>query len=231
MSLLLCFFVVLVSMGEIKPDGRFQKVMESLQRAFGGTEDAAGSAPVLEQTGNALIASLVAIGGQAESDALGGSTEQANLDQDLRVSEGPSGLNVVIAGRVAFDAAGAALKPEGLAVIARAAVPLRGFETKLLVRGHAASESLPADSPFADLRDLTYARAKAVCVELERHGVPRERLVPVAVGDLEPLVERAYTEERRTLNRRVDILVTDELVDDHAGSTLSDPLKESGDAP
>jgi flagellar motor protein MotB len=37
MSLLLCFFVIIVSMSEIKKDERFQVVMESLRKAFGNT--------------------------------------------------------------------------------------------------------------------------------------------------------------------------------------------------
>jgi hypothetical protein len=53
------------------------------------------------------------------------------------------------------------------------------------------------------------------------------RILVVAVGDGEPLARQAYTEERRALNRRVEILVTEDLVDDYAGSSLADELKES----
>ena len=35
MSLLLCFFVIIVSMSEIKKDQQFQKVTESIKKAFG----------------------------------------------------------------------------------------------------------------------------------------------------------------------------------------------------
>ena len=42
-------------------------------------------------------------------------------------------------------------------------------------------------------------------------------------------VRQAYTEESRALNRRVEILVTEGLIDDYAGSTLADDLKESSD--
>ena len=60
--------------------------------------------------------------------------------------------------------------------------------------------------------------------------VEREvRLVLVAVGDTEPLVRQAYTEGRRAVNRRVEILVTEDLIEDYAGTTLVDDLKESSD--
>ena len=88
-------------------------------------------------------------------------------------------------------------------------------------------EPLPDHSLYEDARDLSYARARAVALELERNGVRRVRLMPVAVADTEPLVRQAYTEQRRALNRRVEILVTEDLIDDYAGSTLADDLKES----
>jgi len=49
------------------------------------------------------------------------------------------------------------------------------------------------------------------------------------VGDAEPLVRQAYTEDRRALNRRVEILVTEDLISDYAGSTPADELEESPD--
>ena len=106
---------------------------------------------------------------------------------------------------------------------------LRGYNTKILVRGHATREPLPGDSLYEDARDLSYARARAVALELERSGVRRVRLTLVGVSDTEPLVRQAYTEERRALNRRVELLVTEDLIDDYAGSTLADDLKESSD--
>ena len=46
MTLLLCFFVIIVSMSEVKRDQRFQQVIESLRRAFGGYDGAVGSVPI-----------------------------------------------------------------------------------------------------------------------------------------------------------------------------------------
>ena len=44
MSLLLCFFVIIVSMSEVKQDQRFQKVIESIKRSF-GSDMSIGVAP------------------------------------------------------------------------------------------------------------------------------------------------------------------------------------------
>jgi len=231
MTLLLCFFVILVSMSEIKKNERFQNVMESLRRAFGGYQGSVGSVPVEAEPTNALIAKLLELDVNDNTKKKGDSDDEGIEGKKFRVTNVRAGLEIVVGGRVTFDRFSATLKPEGRALIAKAAELLRGYNTRILVRGHASREPLPKDSLYEDLRDLSYARVKAVCQELEANGVRRNRLVPVAVGESEPLVRQAYTEERRSLNRRVELLVTEELVDDYVGSTLSDELKESGNGP
>jgi len=149
--------------------------------------------------------------------------------KNFRVTNVRDGLEIVVGGRITFDRFSAILKPEARRLVARTAEVLRGYNTKILVRGHATRESLPEDSLYEDIRDLSYARAKTVVLELERNGVRSIRLVPIAVGDTEPLVRQAYTDKRRALNRRVEILVTEDLIDDYVGSTLTGDLKESSD--
>lgn len=229
MTLLLCFFVILVSMSEMKQDRRFQQVMESLRRAFGGYRGTVGAVPIQNEPTNALIAKLLELDVPEDTKERGDAEDAGIHGKKFRVTNVRDGLEVVVGGRITFGRFSATLKPEGRELVAKTAELLRGYNTKILVRGHTSREPLPGDSLYEDRRDLSYARAKAVCVELERNGVRRNRLVPVAVADGEPLVRQAYTEDRRALNRRVEILVTEELVDDFAGSTLSDEMKESQD--
>ncbi len=227
MTLLLCFFVIIVSMSEVKQNERFQKVMESLRRAFGGYEGAVGPVPIRDNPTNTLIARLLELETPDFEKKKGDADEEGIHGKRFRVTNVRDGLEVVVGGRITFDRFSATLKPEGRALIAAAAERLRGYNTKILVRGHATREPLPEDSLYKDARDLSYARARAVALELERNGVRRIRLTPVAVGDTEPLVRQAYTEDRRALNRRVEILVTEDLIEDYAGSTLADDLRES----
>ncbi len=215
MTLLLCFFVIIVSMSEVKEDERFQKVMESLRRAFGGYHGAVGSTPIENDPANTLIARLLELEVPELIKKKGDADEEGIHGKKFRVTNVRDGLEVVVGGRVAFERFSAMLRPEGRELIARAAERLRGYNTKILVRGHSTREPLPEDSLYEDARDLSFARAKAAALELERNGVRRIRLVAVAVGDTEPLVRQAYTEERRALNRRVEILVTEDLIDDY----------------
>ncbi len=228
MSLLLCVFVALVAMSEIKYD-RFQQAAQSLQKAFGGYDASIGHLPLSADTPNSLLERLVELQVPDLADERGDTDEEGIHGRKFRVTNVREGLQIVVGGKISFERFSATLQPEAAELIAQAAERLRGYNTKIVVRGHAAKERLPEGSLFEDVRDLSYARAKAVARKLEETGVRPIRITLVAAGDSEPLVRQAYTEERRAVNRRVEILVTESLVDDYAGSTLADELKESTD--
>ena len=178
---------------------------------------------------NALIAKLLELEVPVHIKYKGDSNEEGIHGKKFRVTNVRDGLEVVVGGRITFDRFSASLKPEGRDLITGTAERLKGYNTKILIRGHATKEPLPNDSLYENARDLAYARAREVATELERNGVRRIRMLLITAGDTEPLVRQAYTEERRALNRRVEILVTEDLIDDYAGSTLADELKESSD--
>jgi len=227
MTLLLCFFVIMVSMSEIKHDERFQKVMESLRAAFGGYQGAVGSVPMENVPTNAIIARLIEMEAPRHIQHKGDSNEEGIHGRNFRVTNVRDGLQVVVGGRITFERFSATLMPEGRDLVSRTAKLLRGYNTKILIRGHATKEPLPNDSLYENVRGLSFARANEVANELERNGVRRVRMLLVAAGDTEPLVRQVYSEDRRALNRRVEILVTEDLIEDYAGATLTDELKES----
>lgn len=230
MGLLLCFFIVLVSMSEIKQDQRFMQVMESLRKAFGGYEGSIGAVPDDQPALNSVVARLMEIELNEPEREKGDSDEIGIHGKDFRVTNVRDGLEVVVGGQIAFDRFSATLKPEARELVIETANLIRGYTTRIFVRGHATNEPLPPDSAYADNQDLSYARARAVADELVRNGVRRFRIALVAVGDTEPLVQQAYTEARRALNRRVEILVTEDLVHDYSGSTQEQDMnKESLD--
>jgi len=229
MTLLLCFFVIIVSFSEVKKDQRFQAVMESIRRAFGGYEGGYGLMPIPDLPTNSLLAKLVELEIPKYSDKEGDSDEEGIHGKRFRVTNVRDGVEVVVGGHITFERFSATLKAEGRELIAKTADRLRGYNTRILVRGHATREALPSDCVYQDKRDLAFARAKAVANELVASGVRGERLVLVAVGDAEPLLRQAYSEERLALNRRVELLVTEELVDDYAGSNLKESEKENSD--
>ena len=226
MTLLLCFFVILVSMSEMKKDQKFQEVMDSIRAAF-GYDGTIGVVPIMVTSKNSLVEQLrkVVLPERVKRE---GDSDEVGIDgRVFRVTNVREGINLQVGGRVSFDRFGAVLKPEAEALIASLADKVVGHNTVIKIRGHATLEPLPADSPFRDQMDLSIARARAVADTMQRHGIRAERLRIVGVGSMEPLVAQAYSEARRAINRRVEIVVTEAIVGDYAGSPIQNEERGS----
>ena len=57
MTLLLCFFVILLSMSEMKKDKKFHEVMDSIRAAF-GYDGTIGVVPIMATSKNSLVEQL-----------------------------------------------------------------------------------------------------------------------------------------------------------------------------
>lgn len=226
MSLLLCFFIVLFSMSEVKKDDRFMQVMESIQAAFGGYEGSTGTMPLDSKSINSIISKLLELEMQT-SDLEKGDADEAGIEgRKYRVTNIRDGVHVVIGGTITFEPFSAVLLPQARDLIAKTGDTLRGYRTKIRIRGHATLDPMPPDSLYSDARDLSYSRARAVALELELQGIETDRLILEAAGSYEPLVRQAYTDKQRAANRRVEIVVTEKLVEEYSGSALAPNQKE-----
>lgn len=225
MSLLLTFFVLLVSMSSIQEEEKFQQALKSIREAFGYV-GGIGTVPTTNSPAVSLIQQLETIRIPERIKNRGDAEDPGIEGRDTRITKVREGIEIAIGGQVTFDRFSDELKPEARELLEALAVKLRGHTTKIDIRGHTTNEPLPADSPFADLDELAHRRAKAVAAELERAGVESDRMRLTAVGSREPLVRQAYTEERRSLNRRVEIIVNESTTDQYEGQPLA--LREGG---
>lgn len=221
MSLLLCFFVMLLSMSEIKQDDRFRQVVRSIRQAF-GYESTVQVAPGQLDPVNSIVQDLQSIIVPPYESREGDTTDEGIEGRVRKVTDVREGIEIVVGGRITFDRFSGVLKPMAAERIARVAELIRGKNTKIIVRGHATREPLPEDSIYDDPLDLSYQRAKAAAKALERNGVRRVRIALEAVGHREPIKDQAYTEQRRAANRRVEIIVTEALLTDYAGEPITD---------
>ncbi len=220
MTLLLCFFVILVSMSEIKKDKKFYEVMESLRVAFGGHQALVGAVQSDNTRKNSLIEMLMELQLPSPVKKQGDTDDPGIEGRKWRVTDVRHGTKIVVGGQISFGRFSATLMPEARRLIAKTADVVRGQNFKIAVTGHATREPLPPDSPHLDKMELSYARAKAVRDELEANGVRATRILCIAAGDSEPLLAQAYTEERRAENRRVEIVVTEDTVEDYEGTPI-----------
>ena len=229
MTLLLCFFVLLVAMSEIKEEEKFRQVVQSIRNAF-GYESSLDTAPGDMDPVNALMQELQSII-LPPQQSMQGDTDEEGIDGRVqKVTDVRDGIEIVVGGRIAFDRFSAVLKPRAEERIARVAEKIGGKNTKIIVRGHATREPLPEDSLYDNPLRLSYARAEAVADTLVRHGVRAARIRIEANGDREPINSQAYTEERRAVSRRVEIIVTEALLQEYAGKPMTGEQEEPPDA-
>lgn len=201
-TLLLCLFVAVLSMSVIRKD-RFDAVLGSIQAKFGDDSRAAEAGGIakaaLEQRLHGVVPAVDGGEGRFETQLESAGAVLLRTDR---------GLQLVIGGPKVFERGDDSIATEAVSLVEEIASAVVAEPGRLRIRGHCAAESPEKDS--AACRDLAYGRAAKVARILEEKGIAAGRLEVVAVGDGEPLAGHAYTQQRRALNRRVDIEIVDE---------------------
>ncbi len=228
MSLLLCFFVIIVSMSELKQNDKFRRVVASLREAF-GYDSTIGNTPINTDSMNSLIQQLQTVIIPPDINHQGDADVEGIEGRVYKVTDVREGIHIEIGGRITFERFSAVLRPVSAELIRQIADKIRGKTNVIKITGHATREPLPADHLYTDAIDLSYARARAVADELIRSGVRPVRIRVVAAGSAAPVERDDYTEELRARNRRVEIVVTEALVDEYAGQPFTGEHRESSD--
>lgn len=217
MSLLLCFFVIIVSMSEIKQDQRFQKVTESIKRAF-GYKKSVGVSPGDHVPTNSTEEELIDWVIKEVELNKERSKEKGIEGDEPSVRKVREGIEYAIGGQLSFEAGKARLLDPAKKEMAMFAESIKGLNNKIRVKGHAGFKppSLYAKD-FESLDALSYARGLAMKDHLIVLGIPAERITVEACGANEPIVNQALTQQEHAQNRRVSIIITENLVADFRG--------------
>lgn len=91
---------------------------------------------------------------------------------------------------------------------------IAGHRQIFLVKGHTAQDDFPEGATAEQKMSLSVRRAQRVADYLTSHGVEPEILRVQGCSTFEPVVLRAYSDDVRTMNRRVEIEGTDSPVTD-----------------
>lgn len=214
MSLLLTFFILLQMFSELKEEHEYQRVLMAIQEAFGYT-GGVGTVPVEDTPLRSMIEKLddMAMRVYNKSDA-SESDDPGLTGTHLRVTQMREGIIFTIGGPSSFDELSAEIKPEVKAEIEKLSTLLKGRRNKITIRGHAAAVRLPANSPWHDLDELSYARASNIKDLLLELGLDDRVFRLEAVGTREPSVPRAVDTADIAENRRVEVILTEQLVDE-----------------
>ena len=204
-TLVLCFFVLLFSLSEIKKD-KVTKTMKAFQQQFGVLPSYKATVQVFIQARRMT---------QTEANVL----RRGPLGKHLNVQIIDQGkkMKIVIGGKALFRENDYKLRPAGKTLIKTDVAPdLKGYENKIEIRGHTASAAYGPGSQWADSWELSYRRALSVMrLLVDECGIDQRRCRVVACGDTEPIASN-LTAEGRIKNRRVEIVMTEEFVTERA---------------
>ncbi len=203
MSLLLVFFILLVSFSTIQ-ETKFHDAAVSLRGAFGLTGHPPSSlhlpelAASRERPPQRQMAARLAR--ELEQSLLG-----AGLDKEVDIDVGQEGIAVRVSAPCLFASGQAELKPEAAQLIAGLARLLGEFTHPVRVEGH--TDNIPIHNGRFDSNwELSAARAVAAARGLEAAGVAAERLSAAGCGEHRPVADNA-TPEGRACNRRVEFMM------------------------
>ena len=186
MSLLLTFFIMLVSMSELKQDGQLRELLNSVRERFGpAAAVAAAPGPSVAERND-----------RPHSAAVG---RRRTTGADRRDADGPAASGTfagaaalppdrppALAGPAAFGRFAGDLNPAAGPTLDALAAAVRRTGGEVIVRGHASPEPLPADSPHADAWALSRARAEAVAAALAARGIDPGRVRVESAGATDP---------------------------------------------
>lgn len=216
MSLLLTFFIMLVSLSELKTDdGSVRAALDALRESFGNT-DGRASMPGRSLQHTSEFDKRDSAGNTSE-----GGIKKAGRDSSGNAGEYPSGERInhgnqlTLGGPIFFDRFSTELSApmkQNLTTVAKELVEHNGL---VIVRGHTTREPLPLEGissddeamrpeMLMDKMDLAFARAMVVADVLVAEGMKPTKLRVSAAGDTEThLLTREV--DRQAQNRRVDV--------------------------
>lgn len=213
MSLLLCFFILLAAFSELKREHEYQEVVKAVREAFGYVGGSGQTTSQIDPTRNNTQSMLdMSLTGRRK-DPIDESTIRNMVGKQTKVQTIREGTQFTIGGNIAFEVGSAELRQPAKVELDALAQLVTGRNNRIAVRGHAYGLDRGTDGSI-DLRDISYRRAKAVGEYLVSKGVRPEVLSYEAFADTAPAEVRVYEPEEQGVNRRVQIILTEILVDE-----------------
>jgi chemotaxis protein MotB len=210
MTLLLCFFVLLVSFANTDTT-KFKEVLGSMKDAFGVQRE------VLElgkEGGMERPIKMESAASKSEAEKqrlvnlLKTMVKEEGVEKNTLILPVRNGVRLEItelAGHAMFDRGGTDLTPESQHLLRKMIPTMKETIYKITVEGH--SDNIPLRSAkFPSNWELSSARAgRVVRFFIQQGKMDPRRFTAVGYSDTKPLVENT-TPENRDKNRRVSIL-------------------------
>lgn len=223
-TLLFAFFVVMYALSSVN-EGKYRVLSNSLLSAFGRTPvvpipgEPVPSAGPVPRVGTATAPRRDSAALRRETERLTGMARSIQqvlaplVEQGkVRVTQSARGVTVEINASVLFAQGDARLAPASVQALRAVAEVLKSDDHALQVEGH--TDSVPINNAlFPSNWELSAARAGSVVRLLADAGVEEKRLAAVGYGPTRA-VDTNDTAEGRQRNRRVEVLIMSNLMDE-----------------
>ncbi len=157
----------------------------------------------------------------------GGKTEkspQGAVGNEPEVQSIRPGKHAIVGTRVLFEAGKTELPADAATALAQIVGVIKGHRQIFVVKGHTALDDFVEGATAEQKMNLSVLRAQRVADYLTGHGVEPDILRVQGCSTFEPVVLRAYTEDARVLNRRVEVEGTDSPVSERQDAAKTTTL-------
>lgn len=216
MSLLLTFFIMLVSLSEMKEEEKYQALVQSMKQQFGYANAQASLIPGDLRPRNSALSKTATMGRAKKLDTKqGGDKVQAPTGDHPRVVIVRPGTKTGIGTVVYFEEGTADLTDDHRLVLSQQGAVMQGKSQKIEVRGHTSHK--PA-AGFQDNWDLAFQRSRNVMQYLIQDlNIDARRIRMSVAGPHEP-AHIGTDEKKLKLNPRVEVYMLDEVISDWVGT-------------
>lgn len=219
MSLLLCFFVLLLSFSEMDR-AKYKEVAGSLAKAFGvqrktkAFEAPKGITMIAKDFDQELVPTFEReefvvmqvreeIGRTLKKEV---ETHFKNMEDLIDVNVNNNNVTIRLMGESTFDSGSAEIRLEMMPLLDKIAEALNSTDESIIIAGHTDNIPLRGGRYHSNL-GLSIARAATVAEYLiQENGLGPSRVATMGFGEFRPLSDNA-TAQGRQQNRRVEIIL------------------------
>ncbi|MHC4876246.1 MAG: OmpA/MotB family protein [Planctomycetota bacterium] len=216
MSLLLTFFIMLVSLSEIVDEKKYRAVVDMLDQYLTGYPTAPVTPPGQHHPANSQFdRDRSRMGSKAIQDpGDGGVKTRAAIGEDLRIKVTNEGTPQQVGNALVLTADGAGLTAESESELHRIARRLSGKPNKIEIRAHCSPQLTADGAEDVDPVALTYRRGRDIMKLLVQWGLEEPRIRVTAAADTMPPDSDA---SHHLSADRIEIFTTDVFSSEYVG--------------
>lgn len=215
MSLLLTFFIMLVSLSEVIEEHKYRAILDAIQK-YTGYQTGPLAPPGKHFPLDSLIQRLNTLGSFINKErGFRGVRIKAPEGTNVRVLRTREGTAIQVGKSLAFQPGSDSLSDDVKQQLVDIAKDLAGKPNKIELRGHASPDLFSEDSLKTHKMILSYKRAYHVLQFLVENGIEKNRMRISAYSDLQPA--HLTGDKKEVKHDRVEIYTIDAFAAEFVG--------------